>query len=85
MNMEGNTPKPNTVSKVTKTRLKVTIMPKNLKVMVSVDSSIQIGIFFIKLVALFSEIEKHLKSFSVYFKPVRVELDGYVISPHSVR
>ena len=43
MNIEGNISKSNFVSKANKIRLKCTIVPKNLKVMISVDPEIQIS------------------------------------------
>lgn len=36
------------------------------------------------LVSLFNELEKQLKSFQMNFRPVRVEIDGYTVSPYSV-
>ena len=45
--MEAITPRNINVSKAGRTRLRVTAMPRNLKVMVTVDSSINVGKKFI--------------------------------------
>lgn len=47
MNMEANLSKSNIISKANKIRLKCTIIPKNLKVMISVDPEMQISKNFI--------------------------------------
>jgi len=73
--MESNTKVPNNVSKQNKTRLRVTAMPRNLKIQLSVNSDIQIS-------ALFNEIGKLLKMFNINFKVVRVQRGDYIVSPN---
>lgn len=85
MNIEENKSYSNFASKVNKIMLKCTIMPKNLKIMISVDPVIKISNnLYLYLADVYNEIEKNIKTFQINFKPVRIELDGYVISPYSV-